>query len=350
MDQLQECSLTMHLSSKLSDCSDDSNKSIGIPPLFSCDGNQTEEDILKWELKTYDELKRSTEELKSEFDRNHQTLLDKIKELDDAADELESMHKNTRVGSLVGSSFGAAGGIMSIAGVCLAPFILGASLALTGAGVVAVVAGGVTGAASNITNTVRQKTLREKIVKIINELQTTIKPMLKLLRNINNITEGIKLVEQTLKKHKNQRSARDGSENVFKILGVAGLAILGKTCAEAAKEIRVFVKAVYAVRGSASAARAVRATAEAVKEVRMVSAFTGVFAAAFLALDVYYIVKDSTELSEMNQPADKRKELEISSETLKFILQMKEIVDQFKKIVKKLIDAIDQDRSCPSLP
>ncbi|CAM4510711.1 unnamed protein product [Leuciscus chuanchicus] len=193
--------------------------------------------------------------------------MDQLQELDDVADELESMHKNTRVGSLVGSSFGAAGGIMSIAGVCLAPFILGASLALTGAGVVAVVAGGVTGAASNITNMVKQKTLRENIVKIINELQTTIKPMLKLLRNINNITEGIKLVEQTLKKHKNQRSARDGSENVFKILGVASLAILGKTCAEAAKEIRVFVKAVYAVRGSASAARAVRATAEAVKEV-----------------------------------------------------------------------------------
>ncbi|XDV19353.1 hypothetical protein PO909_024837, partial [Leuciscus waleckii] len=267
------------------------------------------------------ELKRSIEELKSEFDRNHQTLLDKIKELDDTTDELASVHKNTTVGSLVGSSVGAAGGIMSIAGVCLAPFTLGASLALTGAGAAIGVAGGVTGTASNITNItnmVKQKTLREKIEKIINELKTTIKPMGELLNKIDKITE-------VLNKPDIQRAARE----------------IGISCAEAAKEIRVFVKAVKAVRGSAEAARAVCATAEAVKEVRMVSAFTGVLSAVFLAFDVYSIVQDSKELSEMNQPADKRKEEEISSETLTFILQIKEVVDQFKKIVKIMKDAKD---------
>ncbi|XDV19355.1 hypothetical protein PO909_024839, partial [Leuciscus waleckii] len=270
------------------------------------------------------ELKRNTEELKSEFDRNHQTLLDKIKELDDAADELASVHKNTTVGSLVGSSVGAAGGIAAIAGVCLAPFTLGASLALTGVGVVAGVAGGVTGTASNITNMVRQKTLREKIVKIINELKTTIKPMGELLNKIDKITEALNKLDI-------QRAARG----------------VGKMCAEAAKEIRVFVKAVKAARGAASAARAVRASAEAIKEVRMTAVFTGVFAAAFLAFDVYSIVQDSKELSEMNQPAGKRKEEEISSETLTFILQIKEVVDQFKKIVKVIKDAKDTiDTKC----
>ncbi|XDV19387.1 hypothetical protein PO909_024870, partial [Leuciscus waleckii] len=159
-----------------SDDSDSSNNSIGHPPSFR-----------NLEL----DLKGSIEELKSEFNRNHQTLLDKIKELDDAADELESVHKNSTVGSLVGSSVGAAGGIAAIAGLCLAPFTLGASLALTGVGAAFGVAGGVTGAASNITNMVKQKTLREKIEKIINELQTTIKPMGKLLNKIHKITEAL---------------------------------------------------------------------------------------------------------------------------------------------------------------
>ncbi|KAK7177189.1 hypothetical protein R3I93_001235 [Phoxinus phoxinus] len=285
-----------------------------------------------------DELERSIEELKSEFGRNHQTLNGQIKELDDAIDELVSMHKNTTIGSLVGSSVGAAGGVAAIAGLCLAPFTLGASLALTGAGAVAGAAGGVTAGTSNITNMVKQKTLRENIEKIINDLQTTIKPMVKLLGKIYNITEDIELLK-TLNKLDIQRAAR-GAADVIKIARVAYVADAGKVCGEAAKEIRVYVKTVKAVRGSASAARAVRATAESAKYIRMTAALTGVLSAGFLVLDVFSIVQDSKELSEMNQPAGKRKE-EISSETLRFIHQIKAAADQFKKIVKKIKDTLD---------
>ncbi|XDV19380.1 hypothetical protein PO909_024863 [Leuciscus waleckii] len=337
----------MHHYRKLSDASDasddseSSNKSIEQPPLFR--------NLIL-------ELKRSIEELKSEFDRNHQTLDDQIKELDDAADELESMHRNSTVGSLVGSSVGAAGGIMSIAGLCLAPFTLGASLALTVGGAVAGVAGGVTGGASNITNMVKQKTLRENIEKIINELQTTIKPMEELLRKIDKITEALKnlaiqraargtdlqniekiindlhntikpMVEllckiynitEELDKLDIQRAAR--ATDLLKIVKVADLAETGKMFASAAKAARV--------------------TASAAKSIRTAAAVSGVFSAVFLALDVHSIVQDSKEISEMNQPAGKRKEEKISSETLKFILQMKKAAAQFKKIVETIKDDI----------
>ncbi|XP_077083334.1 uncharacterized protein LOC143736519 [Siphateles boraxobius] len=319
----------MHQYHKLSDASDDSaysessDKSSELPPSFR-------------NLNL--ELKRNIEELKSEFDRNHQTFTDKVKELDDATDHLEAVHRNTTVGSLVGSSIGAAGGVATIAGLCLAPFTLGASLALT-VGAVAGVTGGVTGGASNITNTVKQKTLRQNIEKIINDFKATIKPMVKLMETIYNITEDIEL-EKTLNKLDIQRSAR-GAVDMLKMAGGAAVADIGITCAEAAKEIRVYVKAVKAARGSASAARAVRATAETAKSLRTTAAFAGAFSAGFLVLDVYCIVQDSKELSEMNQPAGKRKEEEISSETLKFILQTKEASDQFKKIVKKIEDTLD---------
>ncbi|KAK9971330.1 hypothetical protein ABG768_024703 [Culter alburnus] len=276
-------------------------------------------------------MKISIEELKSEYDRNHQTLNRIIKELNDLTDEVESVHKNSTVGSLVGSSIGAAGGIAALAGLAFSPFTFGASLALTGAGAVAGVAGGVTGAASNITNVIKQKNLRETIEKIINDFQNTVKPMIELLSEINNDTEDIDLMEQTSNKHICQRAARSAVE-VIKIVKVYEVAEKGKTCAGAAKAIRAHVKA----------AKVVHATAETAKAIRKTAAITGGVSALFLALDVYCIVQDSAELSEMNQPADKRKTEEIKSVTLKFILHTRETAARFKNIVDQIEDTIDR--------
>uniref|UniRef100_A0A672L1J0 Uncharacterized protein n=1 Tax=Sinocyclocheilus grahami TaxID=75366 RepID=A0A672L1J0_SINGR len=249
-------------------------------------------------------LKRSTEKLKSKFDRNDQTLNCQIRKLRNTTDELESLHKNTTVGSLVGSPIGAVGGITSIAGLCLAPFTLGASLALTGAGAAIGAAGGVTG-----------------------------------------ITENIKSEEQTLNKLEIQRGAR-GAADILKIAKVADVAKIGKMCAEAAKEIRVYVKAVNVIRGPAQAARAVRATAGTAKSIRMTAAATGALSALFLAVDVYCIVQDSTELSEINQPAEKRKAKDINSDTLMFIHQMRETAAAFQEILGKMKHAIDSIETC----
>ncbi|KAK9978939.1 hypothetical protein ABG768_020675 [Culter alburnus] len=290
------------------------------------------------------ELKRSIAELKSEFNRNHQTLTKLIKDLNDITDELESMHKNTTTGSLVGSSIGAAGGIASIAGLALAPFTFGASLVLTGVGAAAGVAGGVTGGASNITNAIKQKNLRETIEKIINDFLSTINPMFELLNKIGNITMKIEFLKKTLKQHEFQRAAR-GTEDILRI------ASLGEKCADAATEILANIKAVNAMRATAQASKTVRATAQASKTVRATSQasksiriFTGALSVVSLACDVYSIVQDSTELSEMNQPAHKRKAEEIRSETLKFILQVKETAAQFKisvDVIKYTIDTFE---------
>ncbi|RXN12507.1 apolipo L3-like protein [Labeo rohita] len=91
-------------------------------------------------------------ELKSEFDINHQSLISQIMKLNDITDEIESVHKNTTMGSLVGSSIGAVGGITALVGLALSPFTLGASLSLTTVGAVVGAAGGATGAVSNFTN------------------------------------------------------------------------------------------------------------------------------------------------------------------------------------------------------
>lgn len=221
----------------------------------------------------------------------------------------------------------------------MAPFTFGASLALTGVGAAIGAAGGVTGAASNITNMTKQKTLRETIELTTNNFQSTINPMIEELNKIYKITEDIKL-EKTLNKLQIQRAAR-GAADILKMAKIADVAQIGKMCAEAAKEIRVYVKAVNAIRGPTQAARVVRATAGTAKSIRTTAAATGALSALFLALDVYCIVQDSVELSEMNQPAGKRKAEDINSETLMFIHETREKAAAFQGILDKMKHAIN---------
>lgn len=68
----------------------------------------------------------------------------------------------------------------------------------------------------------------------------------------------------------------------------------------------------------------------------MTAAAGGALSVLFLALDVASIVEDSKELNEMNQPAKERKAEEIKSETLKFILHMREVASQFQETLDKI--------------
>ncbi len=245
------------------------------------------------------------------------------------------MHKNTRVGSLVGSSIGAVAGVTALVGLALSPFTLGASLSLTAVGAVAGAAGGVTAAVSNLTDMFKQKNLKQTIEKIISDFQEIIKPMTEYLSIISDSAADIQRMNQILSKVEFQTPVR-GFGDLFKIAGVADVALIGIDCAEAAKDIRVYVKAVDAIHGSAQAARAIRATAESAQYIRMTAAATGALSVLFLALDVASIVQDSIELHEMNQPAKERKAKEIKSETLKFIHQMRDLASRFQETLDKI--------------
>lgn len=214
------------------------------------------------------------------------------------------MHKGTTVGSLVGSSMGAAGGVTALVGLGLSFFTFGASLAISAIGVGVGIAGGVTGATCNITNMIKQKTLRGTIEKIINDFQETIKPVNQHLETIS-----IK-IEELQKEGQNYsvlnkammtsvRSVKTVS-SIMKLLVVLETANIGRTAAKAATTLKAVGK------------------------------ITGLISTLFLALDVYSIVCDSIEISEMNQPENERKAEKIKSETLKFIHQMRETAAEFQ--------------------
>lgn len=89
---------------------------------------------------------------KNLLDERINDLQANVNELCEIADHFEAMHRETTIGSLSGSVIGSVGGITAIVDTILAPFTLGASLIITGVGVGVSVAGGVTGAVSNITD------------------------------------------------------------------------------------------------------------------------------------------------------------------------------------------------------
>ncbi|XP_058639049.1 uncharacterized protein LOC131544680 [Onychostoma macrolepis] len=260
-----------------------------------------------------DQLQRSIKKLNSEFDKNHSTLISKVKELNGITDELESMHKATTVGSLVGSSMGAAGGIAALTGLALSFFTFGVSLAVTGVGLAVGITGGVTGAVCNITNMIKQKNLRQTIEKIINDFQNTINPMIEHMNAISNTIEELQQAEQAYSVQNKVivTSVRSVKTilSVTRLLTVLKTAQIGKTAARAAKTLR------------------------------MVGKLSGSLSALLLILDAYSIYCDSTELSEMTQSAHKRKAEEIKSETLKFIYQMRETAAEFQETLDEIKSA-----------
>ncbi|KAG5846275.1 hypothetical protein ANANG_G00148050 [Anguilla anguilla] len=118
----------------------------------------------------------------------------KLKELDGVADGLERMLWGTTVGSLTGGVIGAAGGITTIVGLALAPLTLGASLIVTGVGIGVAAAGGVTGAASNVTKMVNEHTDRRTIENIIHECEAK---MLSLVTCLQLISKGFEDLDQS---------------------------------------------------------------------------------------------------------------------------------------------------------
>ncbi len=312
-----------------------------------------------------------------DFDSKHESLTDQIKKLTTITDELESMHKNTTVGSLTGATMGAAGGITSIVGLALAPFTLGVSLGLTAVGGVLGVAGGTTGTICNYRNNTEQKRLRENIEKITSDFQNTINAMLEILSTIINSTEDIQqLVQQDMNYYIPARMMQGGVDKVSGVSAILGLpeakipqkseaakqfdgavfftnaAVSSfqscsgavKKSSDTVKNLHLTSKVAKTMRLSSEKIRIVSVSAKAAnaaKAVRSAAAVSGVISALFVVVDVYSIVQNSMEISEMNQSAAKRNPKNIKSEALKFIHQMRETAAHFQKTLNEIKDARD---------
>ncbi|XP_039537221.1 serine/threonine-protein kinase Nek3-like isoform X1 [Pimephales promelas] len=110
-----------------------------------------------------------------------------VNEWKTATDSLEEIHRKCTVGRLSGSVIGAAGGITALVGVGLSLFTFGASLIVAGVGISVGVGRGVTSAASDIINNVKQNALRQSFEKLQQDYKNASEPILQSLRALRKL-------------------------------------------------------------------------------------------------------------------------------------------------------------------
>ncbi|XP_048826859.1 uncharacterized protein LOC125704825 isoform X1 [Brienomyrus brachyistius] len=253
------------------------------------------------------QLNQDIEAFKNLYDRDAGDIQNLVKKLETTADGLERVHFRTTVGSLTGGVVGAAGGVTSLVGLILAPFTLGASLIVTGVGIGVAVAGGVTSAVSNVTNMVNQSMDRKTIEETISEYRDKMEP---ILMSVEDIITGI----HTVKEHESYTNVANMAQAAFRAgRGLGGIAEL--------------VRLTQVINVGKVAAQAARA-------VRVAEAFTGVLSALFIALDVYFIVKDAKEIHNIRQGSQQQDE--IKSATMKLVANIREMVSQFMEKLGEL--------------
>ncbi|XP_069545663.1 apolipoprotein L3-like [Brachyistius frenatus] len=115
-----------------------------------------------------------------------------IDELRGIAGNLDKVSKGTKIAGITGGATTAAGGVAAVAGIILAPFTLGASLALTAVGVGVAAAGGVTGVSAAITHKVTVNQDKKKINKTLQDFEQLNMTIEAILKSINEGMEQLK--------------------------------------------------------------------------------------------------------------------------------------------------------------
>ncbi|XP_056156837.1 uncharacterized protein LOC130131003 [Lampris incognitus] len=248
------------------------------------------------------------------FNRRGASLQQRILELLAVADAADIFHKKTVTASVGGGVASVAGSVTTITGLILAPFTMGTSLIVTAVGIGVATAGGVASASANITDTVHSKTDRKKVEKMIQDYQEEMKDIKECLEFMQEGMETLEewnfeaYAESISKKHLNQNV-----KHVMKEGGRAGKALLINT------ESLISTVQVISVAGSAA------------KAAQVMSVTTGVMSGLFLALDVFFLAKDSLELKKGAKTEFAAKIREVCKDLQDGLLELNRIKEQLQK-------------------
>ncbi|KAE8279373.1 hypothetical protein D5F01_LYC22960 [Larimichthys crocea] len=225
----------------------------------------------------------------------------------------DTFHKKTVTASVGGGVASVAGSITTITGLILAPFTAGTSLIVTAVGIGVATAGGVASASANITDTVHSKTDRKKVEKMIQDYEEEIKDIKECLEFLQEGMETLeewnfeKYAEAISKKHLNQNI-----KHVMKEGGRAGKALMINT------ESLISTVQVLSVAGGAA------------KAAQVMSVTTGVMSGLFLALDVFFLAKDSVELRKGAKTEFATKIREVCKDLQEGLLELNRIKEQLQ--------------------
>ncbi|CAK6443876.1 unnamed protein product [Pipistrellus nathusii] len=129
------------------------------------------------------EDKVNRERFMKEFPQAKQDLEERIRKLYALADEVDKLHRGCTITQVVASSTGALAGVLSIAGLCLAPFTAGASLSLPMSVVGLGAAAAVTGVATKIIEGSNDGSAKAKASRLMSTGTETEKEVEEILRH-----------------------------------------------------------------------------------------------------------------------------------------------------------------------
>ncbi|XP_036001878.1 uncharacterized protein si:cabz01007802.1 isoform X2 [Fundulus heteroclitus] len=260
------------------------------------------------------------------FNQRGASLQQRILELLSLADSADNFHKKTVTASVGGGMASVAGSVTTITGLILAPFTAGTSLIVTAVGIGIATAGGVTSASANITDTLHSKTDRKKVEKMIQDYQDEIKDIKDCLDFVQEGMETLdewnfeKYTESISKKYLNQNV-----KHVMKEGGRAGKALVINT------ESLINTVQVLNVAGSAA------------KAAQVMSVTTGVMSGLFLALDVFFLAKDSMELKKGAKTEFAAKIREVCKDLQHGLLELNRIKEELQKTMDGIEVEVEEE-------
>ncbi|XP_068612207.1 uncharacterized protein [Brachionichthys hirsutus] len=260
------------------------------------------------------------------FNRGGASLQKRILDLLELADAADNFHKKTITASVGGGVASIAGSVTTITGLILAPFTAGTSLIVTAVGIGIATAGGVASASANITDTVHSKTDRKKVEKMIQDYEEEVNDIRKCLVFMQEGMDVLeewnfeKYAESISKKHLNQNM-----KHVMKEGGRAGKALVINT------ETLIGTIQVLGVAGGAA------------KAAQVMSITTGVMSGLFLALDVFFLAKDSMELKKGAKTDFAAKIREVCKDLQDGLLELNRIKEELQKTMDGVEVEVDEE-------
>ncbi|XP_061130845.1 uncharacterized protein apold1b isoform X1 [Syngnathus typhle] len=248
------------------------------------------------------------------FNRRGASLQQRVLALLALADAADNFHKKTVSASVGGGVAGVAGSVTTITGLILAPFTAGTSLIVTAVGIGVATAGGITSASANITDTVHSKTDRKKVEKMIQDYQEEMNDIKECLQFLE---EGMETLEEwNFEQYAQSISQKHLNQNVKHVMkegGRAGKALVINT------ESLINTVQILSVAGGAA------------KAAQVISVTTGVMSGLFLALDIFFLAKDSMELRKGAKTEFAAKIREVCKDLQDGLLELNRIKEELQK-------------------
>uniref|UniRef100_A0A3Q3XHK2 Uncharacterized protein n=1 Tax=Mola mola TaxID=94237 RepID=A0A3Q3XHK2_MOLML len=248
------------------------------------------------------------------FNQRGASLQHRILELLALADAADHFHKKTVTAAVGGGVASVAGSVATITGLILAPFTFGASIIVTAVGISVATAGSIASATANITDTVHSNMDRKKLEKMIQGYQDEIKVIRECMEFKYSQSAARKALNHNLK-------------HVMKEGGRAGKALMINT-----DKLISTVQILGAAGGAAKAAQAISVT-------------TGVMSALFLALDVFFLAKDSHELRKGAKTKFATKIRDVCKDLQDGVLELNKVKTQLQKTMDGIEDFSDAGSS-----